>query len=303
MTACAGKERMRRQMRKEKFKRKLMAIMIGVLLFSAAILGNGKEVQAAAPPTIGNLTVAKTTDGNGVIAQCSYQHYSDQSGCEMRLYLYKIENDTTIIQTQKRLSYAEQGNESTIALQVEEGIYLAAVTMDYGTNIRQYSSEHYYKVRKVDGKYEVTEEHDGTDGQVVEAEACSHRMDYAMVKQATPTSDSVLAYECVICGAVLDYVEVPNSAYAAFLKEAADAITNAQTNEVIVSTDRWMSFNRNVFDAMKNRADVTVIVNYQYQGEKYQVIIPAGTDVNNLMDENGFGGFRHIEDILKTNRN
>lgn len=43
---------------------------------------------------------------------------------------------------------------------------------------------------------------------------------------------------------------------------------------------------------------MTVTVNYMYEGNSYVLTIPAGTDVDLLMDENGFGGFRYIEKVL-----
>ena len=56
-----------------------------------------------------------------------------------------------------------------------------------------------------------------------------------------------------------------------------------------------------MFEAIKNRPDVAVEINYQYQGEMQVLIIPAGTDVELLMDENGFGGFRYMNEKLPEN--
>lgn len=41
--------------------------------------------------------------------------------------------------------------------------------------------------------------------------------------------------------------------------ETADLIQNAQPGEVAVSTDRWISFNRKVFDAMRSRPDLAAL--------------------------------------------
>lgn len=49
---------------------------------------------------------------------------------------------------------------------------------------------------------------------------------------------------------------------------------------------------------MPETLDVTVIVNYTFEGNPYVLTIPAGTNVDLLMDENGFGGFRYIENVL-----
>lgn len=129
--------------------------------------------------------------------------------------------------------------------------------------------------------------------------ACNHVGESNVISQATATSDAVVAVECVKCGAVFRYETVSNSAYAAFLKETANAILNAEQNgEVSVNTKIWTSFNKAVFEAMKSRPDVKVTVNYVYQGNPYVLNIPAKANVDSFMDENGFGGFRYIEQVL-----
>ena len=93
---------------------------------------------------------------------------------------------------------------------------------------------------------------------------------------------------------------VPNSAYAAFFEETAKTIANARQEEVVINTRIWTSFNRSVFDAIQSRPDVAVTVNYFYKGEEYTLRIPAGIDVSLLIDENGYGGFRYIDQVLNT---
>ena len=132
-----------------------------------------------------------------------------------------------------------------------------------------------------------------------EQASCSHStVHYRIVNRANPNQDAVLAGECDNCGEVLSYSFVPNSAYAAFLEEAAGAIQNAQTGEVVIETERWISFNQSVFDAMAMRPEVSVTVRYRYGGSRYEVTIPAGAEVSGLADENGFCGFRHLDQVF-----
>ncbi len=129
--------------------------------------------------------------------------------------------------------------------------------------------------------------------------ACNHVGESNVISQATATSDALVAVECVKCGVVFRYETVSNSAYAAFLKETTNAILNAEQNgEAVVNTKIWTSFNKAVFEAMKSRPDVKVTVNYVYQGNPYVLNIPAKVNVDSLMDENGFGGFRFMEQVL-----
>ena len=325
-------------MKKMKFSGKLMAAIWGIIISFMGIClpETTLKVQAAELPVITGLEVAATDEGTGIVARCSYQNYTEQSGCEMRLYLYKIDSSEAVIETQKMLSYAEQGSGNTDPRRVEEGVYCASVTMDFGTELKQVNSQNYYKVTQSGGNYEVTEEvkenenqppvqedndeendaengaeNDTENGDEKEEEvikekvekietdaSCSHVCEYVIEQEATPVRDAIQVYSCIKCGAILKYEEVPNSAYGAFLKEAADLIRESQPGEVVISTDLWVSFNREVFEVIKSRPDVTVNINYQYQGKAYTLVIQAGIDVEQLMDENGFGGFRYIESVL-----
>lgn len=134
---------------------------------------------------------------------------------------------------------------------------------------------------------------------VSEQASCSHSLvHYRIVNRANPNQDAVLAGECDNCGEVLSYSFVPNSAYAAFLEEAAGAVQNAQTGEVVIETERWISFNQSVFDAIALRPEVAVTVRYRYGGSRYEVTIPAGAEMGELTDENGFCGFRHLDQVF-----
>ena len=129
---------------------------------------------------------------------------------------------------------------------------------------------------------------------------CSHVWEKVSVNDATSISDAVSAEQCVKCGAINRYEMVPNSAYAAFFEETAKTIANARQEEVVINTRIRTSFNRSVFDAIQSRPDVAVTVNYFYKGEEYTLRIPAGIDVSLLIDENGYGGFRYIDQVLNT---
>lgn len=132
--------------------------------------------------------------------------------------------------------------------------------------------------------------------------SCDHVAETVVVNDATSSDDAVSAYQCVKCGALLRYEAVPNSAYATFLANTANTILNAQQGEVTINTNIWTSFNRAVFDAIKSRPDVAITVNYYYKGSPYVLHIPAGTNVDSLMDENGFGGFLYIQHVINTSK-
>lgn len=299
-------------MRKTKSVKKLLTALAGLAIIIMGIVGWKMElrVQAAEPPVVSDLKVAAGDDGAGVMAQCSYQNYDDQSGCELTLYLYRAEKDGThTIVAYKTLSYAASATGSIDAVSVPEGTYFTSVVMNYSGMITQINSQYYYKVRLVDGDYVVTQENAGTAddaSSIQEYERieesgkpdCIHVWEYSMAEPATKEKDSLLSYQCAICGEVIEYVEVPNSAYSVFLTEAADAIWSSQTDQVIIDAERWISFDQRVLDAISGRRDVTIVVNYKYQGKKCSVIIPNGADVSGLADETGFCGFRYLDQVF-----
>ena len=134
-----------------------------------------------------------------------------------------------------------------------------------------------------------------------EESSCSHQysLQYDICREATPDADALLAGKCVNCGEILSYEEVPNSAYVAFLQESADAIRNAALGEqVTICTDRWISFDRRVAKALAGRPDVSVKLAYRYGGENCVLVIPAGEDWISLLDENGFCGFRYLNQLF-----
>lgn len=301
-------------MRKRSVKKKLMAMVMSIGILGVGGAGfTGLEVQAAEPPVISDLRVSESGDGQGIVAQCSYQNYNEQSGCEMTLYLYRKEEAGQIsILARQKLSYAASGNASTSAYQAQEGVYFASVGMNYGSEAVQTYSQSYYSVKIKDGKVEVmeiseTDKDANTDSQdkalksdkeESKSAACQHNLEYKLERQATPGQDGLLAYQCTICGDVVDYKEAPNSAFSVFLKETAERIKDAGTNEVVIDTDRWMSFDGTVLEALESRRDVVVDLHYQYQGQRYSVRIPAGEDVSGLADENGYCGFLYLRQVF-----
>ncbi len=294
-------------MKKNKWKKSKLMKMAVISLILGILSGTGTEViaQAAKAPTITELQVGVTEDGTQIMAQCGFQNYDDKSGCVMTLYLYRVESESEMsIAAYQKISYGGEGKALAVASSASDGTYLASVGLDYGGKVVQINSEHYYRVTYSGDKVEVSKVADEEQSRRQEnalreeSHACVHELEDELVRPATAEQDALMAKQCMLCGAVLDYAEVPNSAYAAFQKEAVEAIRNAQTDEVIIRTQRWVSFHQSVLEALSARSDVKVTVQYRYQGEEYKVTIPAGAEVNTLADKNGFCGFRYLNLIF-----
>jgi uncharacterized protein YjdB len=113
---------------------------------------------------------------------------------------------------------------------------------------------------------------------------------------ATEDQDGELRYQCKECGHIL--TRVPLSAYYVFNANAVEKITKAKQGETVkVTTDRWISFHKMVFDALAARPDVSLEVSFldeEYKGNRVSFTIPAAADTSDLFTEDNFVGFMYL---------
>ncbi|SEF49279.1 Putative Ig domain-containing protein [Butyrivibrio sp. Su6] len=124
-----------------------------------------------------------------------------------------------------------------------------------------------------------------------------HTHTYAWDKvEATEDRNGELRYQCTECYDIL--VRVPLSAYYVFNANTVDKITKAKQGETVkITTDRWISFHKMVFDALAARPDVSLEVSFldgEYKGNRVSFTIPAGADSSDLFTENNFAGFMYL---------
>lgn len=277
----------------------ILSIVVGCL---CTILWNG---EAYAAETIQVIELCVVHDGEGIRASCSYQNLGS-AGSILQLYLEKMNEDGEFIP----LNYVDlpaAGEEiqtaDTLPVAAEPGTYRAVLLQYYGEGIPV--------VRFRDsGVYEVKSSENPDDGSYSDDEAdsikaaetdyndqagCEHSLAESIIRQATPVQDAILEECCEKCGLVFGRIEIPNSAYEAFLNEAAEMVKAAQSGEeAVITTDRWMSFDKKVLDVIESRRDISVLLIYRYQGAEHQIWIPAESDVSSLADENGFCGFAYL---------
>lgn len=287
------------------------------------------EVRAQEAPSVLDLSVIPS--GAGVSAKCEFEGYVASGGYSMELYLNQVREDGTVIEIALKGILPPAGGagvEITEEEPVEPGVYKATLVMDRTDGgmlqVDNFRNSVLYDVIRTEDGYVVTpyqkpkeepnpgegtgkgNESEPGDEQATEEEqngsgqaACSHStVSYRIVKAANPDQDAVLAGECDNCGEVLSYSLVPNSAYKAFLEDAVHTIQNTQTDEAVIETERWVSFDRSVFEAVVMQPEVAVRIRYRYDGRRYEVTIPAGAEVNGLLDENGFCGFRYLDQVF-----
>lgn len=66
----------------------------------------------------------------------------------------------------------------------------------------------------------------------------------------------------------------------------------------VIETNEVATFDRHIVEAMAERPDVSYTIVFKDAGVKKRVIIPAGYDVQSLLDENGYCGFLRLAAIL-----
>ncbi len=129
-----------------------------------------------------------------------------------------------------------------------------------------------------------------------------HNFVEVVVQEATADSDKIVTMECTVCGVESSYVTVLGTAVNQFLTDMITKLQNAPANgSITIDTEIWTCFNRAAIDALKARQDVSVTVNFVYQGAKYSFTIPAGYGEDNLealLDENGYCGFMYLLSVF-----
>lgn len=311
---------MKEKLFKNKRKRKpgvpgmVVLLLLGMVAGSIGWSGLRSEVKAAEEMIqVSGISVIAREDG--ICAGCSYRNF-DSSIYTVQLYLEKQNGTETIPVVYRNLPGIGEEEQQTETEVCHEGpgIYRAVLlTRAQGeTTVVRFRDSGWYEAVDMGDHYEVRPyvpdngENIDSEGEEPEEETkentgstCNHKPVRELYEQATPQRDAVFCESCELCGQALGYGEIPNTAYVAFLDYAAGIIYGAQPeDQVIIVTDRWISFDERVLNAMSERADVSILIRYRDLGEEHQVLLPAGADVSSLGDENGFCGFRYLNQIF-----
>lgn len=91
--------------------------------------------------------------------------------------------------------------------------------------------------------------------------------------------------------------------YKEFNAGVARQIRAAATDSIVrITTDRYMSFDRQVYAAIEERQDVTIVVNYSYHGEAHTFYIVDGTLPFFLYGGKEYISFRYLENKLSNDQ-
>ena len=124
----------------------------------------------------------------------------------------------------------------------------------------------------------------------------THSYNWETLHEPTEEHDGEMVDICSVCGDIRQ--RVPITGFYLFQKETMDKIRAAAPNATVeVKTSKWISFHRMVMNALAERQDVTLKVSFlegEYRGARKTLTIPAGTDTNALLNEDGYAGFKYL---------
>lgn len=72
----------------------------------------------------------------------------------------------------------------------------------------------------------------------------------------------------------------------------------AGTPTAVIKTDYFICFTQEMLKQLAANPNVNYEIHYRYQGKRYVVVIPAGTDYSQLKDSNGYYGFCYLDSIF-----
>lgn len=142
--------------------------------------------------------------------------------------------------------------------------------------------------------------------QVTGDSGCAHEMDeWVYVTLVNEEEDAYMSQVCSKCGCLSTTVKGGDgrkeaSAYWYFGEVVRQEILHAEAYETIeVSTEVWISFSKEVMQALSERSDVTVVLTYKNpkDGQHYQMTM-KGADAIELDDL--FYGYVHLSKYYPT---
>ena len=126
-----------------------------------------------------------------------------------------------------------------------------------------------------------------------------HHFKWVAIMNESESAEGTINYMCPECGKIWYFR--PISAYYAFQGDVARRIEMAPEGAIVkVKTSHFINFNKQVMNALAERADVSLYVSFldqEYKGNRVSFVIPAGEDTEALLDENGYTGFLYLGGI------
>lgn len=125
----------------------------------------------------------------------------------------------------------------------------------------------------------------------------THSYSWVTVQEVTTEQDGIEEYRCS-CGDVQARSVLP--AYMVFVKGLYGAIKDApQNGTATFDSGQLCTISDYVIRKLAERPDVTTVITFEYQNQKYQMTIPAGVDYTSLLaDEDYFYGYFYFANTV-----
>lgn len=267
---------------------RFLAMLLGLIVFInvpaisayAASVNLGVKGEDALAKKGTKLEVGDTIEWNAVagVAHSYYVYYNDSDGTR----IFRDEKNTNLVDTASAVSYtvlSQRGSKG-------EPIYweLSYVQVIDSQVQEIYLTAHYNEPKNDGGDW--THE---------------HHYEWVVTREATEDEGGEEAYMCE-CGAVL--YRAPISAAGVFIKNTINKIINAKPGETVeITTEKWLTFNKDVADALSTRPDITLKINYREEGHKgprLSTTLPKGTDLHKYLNDEGYVGFLYLRTLFPT---
>ncbi len=116
-------------------------------------------------------------------------------------------------------------------------------------------------------------------------------------KHTTASADYYYNEETGLYGGLIDGVfapttMIPASAYPKFNSFLVKKIQSAEAGSTVsVNSDPWTSINKPAADAFTEKGDIALALTYKQGDQPCEVTVPAGANLTEQLDENGYLGF------------
>lgn len=105
-----------------------------------------------------------------------------------------------------------------------------------------------------------------------------HDWVWQTITEPTEHSDGMEGYVCTICGATKDTVTIPSA--GVFMKNRYKQVEDARDGDtVVLEMGPWHSLSKGFMEEIAKKRNTTFIIQFIYEGKKYEVVIPAGQPI------------------------
>lgn len=261
----------------------------------AELADNGDGTYTLTVP-VSTLKIELKTTHTDEIMDGNNQYFEHGSDSSIRIECSGNYADCTDIMVDGEK--VDKTTDGTVNYSLEEGSTILTFTPEYLNTLdvgKHTITFVYGDGSRIDAFLTVRMPEEKTEGSKV-AVSCDHDYEWVEDEAATSVNDAKLVYKCKKCGDISLRMTEANSAFVTFNRDSADKITKASINgTAVIDTSTWTSFHRTVVDALAKRADVTLVINYtNAEHNRCQITIPAGTDLTDFIDANGYTGFEFL---------